>query len=348
MSESIIVDCVVGLGCNFRCKYCYQQESAIAYTNVAMSAETADKVINYLGMLRTRHPDAQIGLAFFGGEPMLYFDRVKQIMAGALHDVDSFTISTNGSQTEEYKSTFLNLKQVVGACGADFTVSVSYDYALQNEMRQEGSCDAVRDAIRWLYHNGMLHNTNTVLNKGTLPRMDEVFFDFIALREECPGLNCRYNLDLLGDLSDFDEAATITALEKIRDYLKEHPEHWGSFRHNVMKRPGRGLSHVYGCFNPDESVTLGCSNIFQKEEVRKVLTLGSLNDDISGLIDRQDALRDEFNATLPEQCRSCQATCRVNFWHSLVSGDGKLNGMPTERSCEIRRLICSCLGEFQI
>ncbi len=345
--DHLSFDVVVGYGCNWRCRYCYERDSGVAYQETAMSEDVAARYAAYLKHMRETFPEASVSVQIFGGEPMLYFDLIKRIIADAGNAADVYNIVTNGSLTAEHQAGLLNMSQAAAGLGTALTASVSYDFTFQNDNRQAGSYDSVREAIRWLHGRDMLRKTITVFDKSTLPRMDEVFFDFIALREECPGLRCGYNLDLQGDLADFDGDAASAALGRIRDWLREHPEHRGAFFHNSGADRGRAIGEVVNCVNPDGSVTFGCSSIYRRDELRARMDYGSIFDDFAELDARLDAARVELADTLPESCRSCENTCRVRPWHGLAEGgDGAWNGMPSEKSCAIRRLVHEYLGAF--
>lgn len=56
------------LNCNFRCWYCYESH----HVQSTMSAEIFDKVKKSITFISNHYES--IELAFFGGEPMMYFD----------------------------------------------------------------------------------------------------------------------------------------------------------------------------------------------------------------------------------------------------------------------------------
>jgi uncharacterized protein len=58
------------LNCNFRCWYCYESHHAQS----TMSAEILEKVKNSISFISNNYDS--IELAFFGGEPLMYFDQL--------------------------------------------------------------------------------------------------------------------------------------------------------------------------------------------------------------------------------------------------------------------------------
>ena len=63
-------------GCNARCFYCYESD----FPHVTMSAETADRVIEYI--FNHCGEEKKVSLHWFGGEPMLAGERIEQICSG--------------------------------------------------------------------------------------------------------------------------------------------------------------------------------------------------------------------------------------------------------------------------
>lgn len=354
MNDDILLfDAVVGHGCNFRCSYCSEYDGEHSYTDTAMSDGVAARYAEYLKYMRELTPDKYLSVQFYGGEPLLYFDQIKQIIAGARNAANVYNIVTNGSLITEHTSELANLKSAAtDSLGTELMCSVSYDFTFQNENRQADTYDMVRDAIRWLYGQNMLRKTITVLDKNTLPRIDEVFFDFIALREECPGIHCGYNLDLSGDLSGFDSATTEAALSRIRDWLRKHPEHYGSFWHNTVGSHSHECDelHIQGnivsCVDIDGGLFPICSALYQSEELRPLLRYGSIFDDFAELNARQEEAVKGSDLFVLEKCSSCKTTCKAPLYSSYDQS-GKRIFIASDESCSIRNLVHSYLGEFR-
>lgn len=344
-----LFDVNVCYGCNFRCRYCYEQDSGRGHADTAMREDVAARYAEYLKYMRRLMPRKFFSVQFYGGEPMLHFDRVRQVVLGAEDVVDEFCIVTNGSLIERHWEELPALNRV---CGGKLRASVSYDFTFQDENRQAGSHDSVREAIRRLHGRNMLRKVITVFDKSTLPRMDEVFFDFIALREECPGLRCGYNLALSGDLSGFDRDAAEAALTRIRDWLRKHPEHHGSFRHNTLGPHNHWrderclLGDIVSCVDTDGGLYPEYTTLYQGEELRTLLRYGSVFDDFAALDARQEEVLGGLDLSVPETCRNCSSTCKMPLYSSHVR-PGQRYALAGEESCRIRNLVHSYMGEFR-
>ena len=67
--------------CNMRCRYCFADEGAYHSKRESMSLETAKKAVDFL--LRNSGKRKVLEMDFFGGEPLMNFDVLKQTVAYA-------------------------------------------------------------------------------------------------------------------------------------------------------------------------------------------------------------------------------------------------------------------------
>lgn len=98
--------------CNLRCRYCFADEGAYHAKREFMSLETAKRAIDFLieqsGSRRILETD------FFGGEPLMNFDVVKQTVYYAKEQAAKrgkkflFTLTTNGLLLKDDVAEFLN------------------------------------------------------------------------------------------------------------------------------------------------------------------------------------------------------------------------------------------------
>ncbi len=98
--------------CNLRCKYCFASTGDFGGGRMLMDLETGKRAIDFL--LKMSAERKFLELDFFGGEPLMNFEVVKQIVAYAREEekkVDKhirFTITTNGMLLTEDKMQFIN------------------------------------------------------------------------------------------------------------------------------------------------------------------------------------------------------------------------------------------------
>lgn len=94
---------ILGYRCNLKCSYCYQLKEHC--NDKEMSYEIIDTFLERYNKLKGSHT-----INFFGGEPLLYADKIKYIMDRVDKDRTSLSISTNGS----LRGTFYELQEYWG------------------------------------------------------------------------------------------------------------------------------------------------------------------------------------------------------------------------------------------
>ncbi len=98
--------------CNLRCKYCFADEGAFGGPKGVMSVETGKKAIDFV--IEKSGTRKNIEIDFFGGEPLLNFEAVKEILEYARSKEEEtgkhfrFTITTNGLLLDDEKINYIN------------------------------------------------------------------------------------------------------------------------------------------------------------------------------------------------------------------------------------------------
>ena len=94
--------------CNLKCSYCF----ADSEQKSDMTIETAKKALNFL--LTNSDPDSTLQIDFFGGEPLLNFDLIKQFIpyANSFKREIKFTLTTNATLLNQDIVSFLNSEKV--------------------------------------------------------------------------------------------------------------------------------------------------------------------------------------------------------------------------------------------
>ncbi len=98
--------------CNLRCKYCFASTGDFGTGRKMMTFETGRRAIDFL--IDKSEDRENLELDFFGGEPLMNFDTVKQIVEYARSREKEcgkrfrFTITTNGLLLDDDKIDFIN------------------------------------------------------------------------------------------------------------------------------------------------------------------------------------------------------------------------------------------------
>lgn len=103
---------LISQDCNLRCKYCFASTGDYGEGRKLMTFETGKKAIDFL--IDNSGDRVNLELDFFGGEPLMNFDVVKQIVKYARSKEKEynknfrFTITTNGMLLTDDKIDFIN------------------------------------------------------------------------------------------------------------------------------------------------------------------------------------------------------------------------------------------------
>ena len=105
---------LVTMDCNLRCRYCFAEAGDYGMKKrKLMSFETGKRALDYL--LENSGDRENLEVDFFGGEPLMNFDVVKQlVMYGRSREKDfinkhfRFTVTTNGILLDDEKTDFIN------------------------------------------------------------------------------------------------------------------------------------------------------------------------------------------------------------------------------------------------
>ncbi|MFA5527646.1 MAG: thioether cross-link-forming SCIFF peptide maturase [Peptostreptococcales bacterium] len=98
--------------CNMKCKYCFASQGSFQGTKELMSLEIGKKAIDFL--IEQSGNRRNLEVDFFGGEPLLNFDVVKELVAYGRETEKKkgknirFTITTNGIALDEEKIEYIN------------------------------------------------------------------------------------------------------------------------------------------------------------------------------------------------------------------------------------------------
>lgn len=98
--------------CNLKCKYCFAEEGEYHGKRSLMSAEVGKAALDFV--VKNSAARRNLEIDFFGGEPLMNFDAVKEIVSYG-RELEKkydkkfrFTITTNGMLLDEEKQKFIN------------------------------------------------------------------------------------------------------------------------------------------------------------------------------------------------------------------------------------------------
>lgn len=178
------------MNCNLRCWYCYEEHLA----HSMMSSETMDAVCKLLHSILVEHKAKSLHLSFFGGEPLLGFNKCVNPLIRYTnelckrHDADfSFSFTTNAVLLSR------DLCDILYDYGRDVSFQIPFD----------GSRE-VHDSIKHTYNKERTYDTILANLKYALSKNFHVT------------ARCNYTRDSAESFSDF--------INDIAPLLKQYPE----------------------------------------------------------------------------------------------------------------------------
>lgn len=217
--------------CNFSCSYCYQKKEK-EYLDITAARKAVDFFFPFLAQ------DCFIN--FYGGEPLLAFEQIKEIVGCIEHKNKSlkkkiqYSITSNGSCINEDVLQFLNQNK--------FIFMLSFDGLAQDMAREKGSFDPVCSSLAKLLEcPDIILETNSVFTFKTVGYLSRSI-QFI-IESGVSAVNLSFS-----NLPPWNESA----LSRLKREMASLQEYCVSFHRetgnipvmNLRKIPGRG---VFGC-----------------------------------------------------------------------------------------------------
>ena len=200
--------------CNLRCTYCYTGRKF----DRKMSHEILDKALR----LALASLDSHLDIAFFGGEPLLRFDLIRQadeivtraISGSARPTALRWLLNTNATLLTDEILDWLMPPRV-----ANVFVSMDGPRDVHDRCRFDtsgkGTYDRVLQGISKLRARGLPFRVLAVVGTKSAGDVGRILAELLGLGAEQVHLSANYR-------DDWDEAA----IERLRDGLRIAAEHW--------------------------------------------------------------------------------------------------------------------------
>lgn len=341
--------------CNLNCEYCFAGQGKYHGEDALMSFEVGKQAIDFLVKNSGRRKNLEVD--FFGGEPLVNFDVVKQIVkyARSIEKENNkhfrFTLTTNGVLLDEDVIDFLNKEMNNVVLSLDGRKEI-HD-RLRKNINGDGSYDIIVPKfkkfvekrgnkeyyMRGTFTRNNLDFTNDIFHMADLgfselsmePVVSKPDTDY-ALREE--------------DLDKIYEQYEILAKEMIKRKKQGNPF---TFYHYMIDLSGGPCIYkrITGCGSGTEYLAVTPSGDFypcHQFVGDKKFLMGNVKDGITNT-----KLRDEFkmcNAYSRKECKDCWAKlycsggCSANAYHAT----GSINNVY-EYGCKLfkKRIECAIM-----
>ena len=151
--------------CNLNCKYCYGDGGTYGRKREFMSFETAKKAIDMF--IKNKATTRKFGITFFGGEPLMNFAVMKQIVeyCKGIYERDnievSFSMTTNGTILTDEIYNFIIKNNIF------ITISIDGDKEIHDSYRKtingKGSFDIINPNLKRLVNGKARMNARATI-----------------------------------------------------------------------------------------------------------------------------------------------------------------------------------------
>jgi len=338
--------------CNLRCKYCFAATGNFGGQRLLMNAEIGKKAIDLLISQSGNRKNLEID--FFGGEPLMNFEAVKEIISYALSQENlkskkfKFTITTNALLLKDEQIKYINehIQNIVLSIDGRKETNDRMRYRIDGK----GSYDAILPIIKKVaesraqnnyYVRGTFTRENLDFSKDVLHLADEGFKQ-ISVEPVVAAKDTGY------DIRDEDLPLVFKEYEKLAyEYVKRNKgENWFNFFHFmidlsqgpcVAKRLGGcGSGHEYLAVTPEGDI-YPCHQFVGMENFK----IGNVN---IGIINNE--IRKTFkdsNIYTKIECTNCWAKfyCSGGCAANAYQFNNDIN-KPYTIGCELEKKRVEC------
>lgn len=339
--------------CNLKCKYCFAEEGEYRGCRKSMSVEVGKRAIDYV--IKKSGPRKNIEVDLFGGEPLMVFDAIKEIV-GYAREVEKrhnknirFTMTTNATLLNDEIMEYIdkNMGNIVlsidGRKSVNDKVRVRYD----GSGSYEGILPKIKKMVEKRDKNKQYYVRGTFTRENTDFFLDVMHMADLGFKEisiEPVVLPSVHNLSLREeDLPTIFQQYDELYKEMVLRIGKDNEFKFYHFNVDLQGGPcvykrisGCGAGHEYVAITPDGDV-YPCHQFVGLEEFK----LGTIYDEI---IDEKisNNLKNAhiYNKPVCTECWAkfyCSGGCQANNFN--FSGDIHV---PYELGCKMQKKRIEC------
>ncbi|MEE1225226.1 MAG: thioether cross-link-forming SCIFF peptide maturase [Clostridia bacterium] len=338
--------------CNLRCKYCFGDTGGFQGERCLMSAEVGKKAIDFV--IKNSAERKNIEIDYFGGEPLMNFDVVKEITDYAKKEGEKhgknfrFTITTNGILLND------EIKEYINENMSNVVLSIDGRKETNDRVRYRvdgsGSYDTIVPKFKDLAES---RDQDRYYVRGTFTAYNTEFAQDVIHLADLGFKQTSVEPVVAPETEDYaltaEHIPTVFAeYEKLaEEYVKRYKEgNWFNFFHFmidldqgpcVVKRlSGCGAGHEYLAIAPNGDIYPCHQFVGNQDFIMGNVDEGSVKEEIKNYFEKS-------NIYTKEKCKNCFAKfycsggCSANAWNF----NGDIN-KPYELACEFEKKRVEC------
>jgi uncharacterized protein len=338
--------------CNLRCRYCFASTGDFGGKRTMMNPETGKKAIDFLVKESGNRKNLEID--FFGGEPLMNFGAVKEIIDYAVGIQDKynkkfrFTITTNAIQLNDEIKNYINehIQNVVLSLDGRQDTNDRMRIRVDGKGTYKDIMPKIKDMAESrnqdnYYVRGTFTRENLDFSEDVLHLADEGFKQ-ISIEPVVAGKDSGY------DLREEDLTALYKEYEKLaHEYVEREKSGKGfNFFHFMLdlaqgpciakRLSGCGSGHEYLSVTPEGDI-YPCHQFVGIESFK----MGNVED---GIVDNSIQLKfKDSNVYAKEDCKKCWAKfyCSGGCAANAFQFNNDIN-IPYKIGCELEKKRVEC------
>lgn len=320
---------ILGKSCNLKCKYCIQHSTK---NTIKDSPNINPDIYSFIEKFSKKN---SLTIRFFGGEPLLYFDKIKEIVENTINLNVNYEIVTNGTILSKEKIKYLNDNNVLCIISWDGDKSIyTRGYDVIKERRQD--ILEIKNLMISSVISNMLYPFDIINN---FDRFDHIYY-------KIHHKHCKFGIDILEIFDNCEENISMIDYQRIKkEYYTVFSQYLNGSKNSIINQLCSGwlagLSHPYSdkpeapCRNGYEIIPIDLAgNMYYCDSNN--ITKGTIHDSIE--IYRNITKEIDSHIYTPEICRTCVGyfICRGGCRLVRSSSQDILN-----KNCRLKRSIGS-------
>lgn len=338
--------------CNLRCKYCFAGTGEYHGARGMMSAETGKKAIDFV--IANSGSRKNIEIDYFGGEPLMNFDVVKEITEYAKEQGEKhgknfrFTVTTNGILLDDEKKEYINKNM------SNVVLSLDGRKEVNDRMRPRVNGEGTYDTLLPKFLDmAESRNQDNYYIRGTFTAYNKDFADDVLHFADLGFKQTSVEPVVAPETEDYaltadDIPEVFEQYEKLaKEYIKRRKEgKWFNFFHFMidLDQGPCAIKRLSGCGAGHEYLAVAANgDLYPCHQFvgNKDFLMGNVDE---GKIDKKiSKYFEDSNIYTKDKCRNCFAKfyCSGGCSANAYNFNGDIN-KPYELACEFEKKRVEC------